>query len=282
VPNRSPSTVTGTVGLSTLDDARSPLGAGFRIVGRIQGRRTLGLCAASSKTSSPGSTSIPDRAGQRPAQRGNRDYPGRSHSPSCRHAAGECFSDGGVAPIGSGRHRRGLSLRPSGRIRLPARGRLLGHELDRQHSADADDAYGDEAIVGIPAGSKAFADSGCPATAPRSRRRSDEPVRRGYEARYRRRRRWCHRGALPILCVVRARGVERVQDGGKLDRIMGRSSHSRRTKDRPDRASTRTLRHAMPTKFQVSRLGSARIGAPGEGVGGLSCLVRMRSAGNRR
>jgi hypothetical protein len=30
---------------------------------------------------------------------------------------------------------------------------------------------------------------------------------------YRRRRRWCHRGALPILCVVRARGVERVQDG---------------------------------------------------------------------
>jgi hypothetical protein len=30
---------------------------------------------------------------------------------------------------------------------------------------------------------------------------------------YRRRRRWCHRGALPVLCVVRATGVERVQDG---------------------------------------------------------------------
>ncbi|MGP0053756.1 MAG: nuclease-related domain-containing protein [Solirubrobacteraceae bacterium] len=30
---------------------------------------------------------------------------------------------------------------------------------------------------------------------------------------YCRRRRWCRRGALPVLCVVRARGVERVQDG---------------------------------------------------------------------
>jgi hypothetical protein len=27
------------------------------------------------------------------------------------------------------------------------------------------------------------------------------------------RRRWCRRGALPVLCVVRARGVEHVQDG---------------------------------------------------------------------
>jgi hypothetical protein len=30
---------------------------------------------------------------------------------------------------------------------------------------------------------------------------------------HRRRRRWCRRGALPVLCVVRARGVEHVQDG---------------------------------------------------------------------
>ncbi len=30
---------------------------------------------------------------------------------------------------------------------------------------------------------------------------------------YRRRRRWCRRGALAVLCVVRARGVERVEDG---------------------------------------------------------------------
>jgi hypothetical protein len=30
---------------------------------------------------------------------------------------------------------------------------------------------------------------------------------------YRRRRRWCRRGALPVLCVVRARAVERIDDG---------------------------------------------------------------------
>jgi hypothetical protein len=30
---------------------------------------------------------------------------------------------------------------------------------------------------------------------------------------YRRRRRWCRRGALPVLCVVRARGLERVEGG---------------------------------------------------------------------
>ncbi|MGB0092864.1 MAG: hypothetical protein WBP81_10070 [Solirubrobacteraceae bacterium] len=29
---------------------------------------------------------------------------------------------------------------------------------------------------------------------------------------YRRRQRWCRRGALPVLCIVRARGVERVED----------------------------------------------------------------------
>jgi hypothetical protein len=29
---------------------------------------------------------------------------------------------------------------------------------------------------------------------------------------YRRRRRWCPRGALPVLCVVRARGLERVEN----------------------------------------------------------------------
>jgi Nuclease-related domain len=40
---------------------------------------------------------------------------------------------------------------------------------------------------------------------------------------YRRRRRWCRRGAFPVLCVVRARGLERV-DGGvlivSLDRLV--------------------------------------------------------------
>ena len=30
---------------------------------------------------------------------------------------------------------------------------------------------------------------------------------------HRRRRRWCRRGALPVLCVVRARGLKRVEAG---------------------------------------------------------------------
>jgi Nuclease-related domain len=39
---------------------------------------------------------------------------------------------------------------------------------------------------------------------------------------YRHRRRWCRRGALPVLCVVRARGLEGIQDGVlvvSLDRL---------------------------------------------------------------
>jgi hypothetical protein len=40
---------------------------------------------------------------------------------------------------------------------------------------------------------------------------------------YRHRRRWCRRGALPVLCVVRARGLEGVEDGVlvvSLDRLV--------------------------------------------------------------
>jgi hypothetical protein len=40
---------------------------------------------------------------------------------------------------------------------------------------------------------------------------------------YRRRRRWCCHGALPVLCVVHARGVERVQEGVlivSIDRLV--------------------------------------------------------------
>jgi Nuclease-related domain len=40
---------------------------------------------------------------------------------------------------------------------------------------------------------------------------------------YRRRRRWCRRGALPVLCVVQARGLERVEDEVlivSLDRLV--------------------------------------------------------------
>jgi hypothetical protein len=41
---------------------------------------------------------------------------------------------------------------------------------------------------------------------------------------YRRRRRWCRRGALPVLCVVRAGAVERIDDGVlivSLERLVG-------------------------------------------------------------
>jgi hypothetical protein len=41
---------------------------------------------------------------------------------------------------------------------------------------------------------------------------------------YRRRRRWCHKGAIPVLCVVRARGVERWEHDVlivSLDRLTG-------------------------------------------------------------
>ena len=47
---------------------------------------------------------------------------------------------------------------------------------------------------------------------------------------YRHRRRWCRRGALPVLCVVRARGVQHVEDGVlvvSLDRLA-RGAQSRR------------------------------------------------------
>ena len=40
---------------------------------------------------------------------------------------------------------------------------------------------------------------------------------------YRHRRRWCRRGALPVICVVRARGLERVEDEVlivSLDRLL--------------------------------------------------------------
>ncbi len=40
---------------------------------------------------------------------------------------------------------------------------------------------------------------------------------------YRRRRRWCRRGALPVLCVVRARRLQRVEDAVlivSLDRLL--------------------------------------------------------------
>jgi Nuclease-related domain len=53
---------------------------------------------------------------------------------------------------------------------------------------------------------------------------------------YRRRRRWCRHGALPVLCVVRARGVERVQDGVlivSVDRLVPSLRAAAGTAQRP-------------------------------------------------
>lgn len=53
---------------------------------------------------------------------------------------------------------------------------------------------------------------------------------------YRRRRRWCRRGALPVLCVVRARAVERIIDGVlivSLERLVGALRTAAGTAPRP-------------------------------------------------
>jgi Nuclease-related domain len=53
---------------------------------------------------------------------------------------------------------------------------------------------------------------------------------------YRRRRRWCRRGALPVLCVVRARAVERIDDGVlivSVERLVGALRTAAGTATRP-------------------------------------------------
>ena len=53
---------------------------------------------------------------------------------------------------------------------------------------------------------------------------------------YRHRRRWCRRGALPVLCVVRAHGLERVEDGVlvvSLDRLVSALRAGAGTSPRP-------------------------------------------------
>jgi len=53
---------------------------------------------------------------------------------------------------------------------------------------------------------------------------------------YRRRRRWCRRGALPVLCVVRAQAVERIDDGVlivSLERLVGALRTAAGTARRP-------------------------------------------------
>jgi Nuclease-related domain len=53
---------------------------------------------------------------------------------------------------------------------------------------------------------------------------------------YRHRRRWCRRGALPVLCVMRARGLEGVEDGVlvvSLDRLVSALRAGAGTSPRP-------------------------------------------------
>jgi hypothetical protein len=54
---------------------------------------------------------------------------------------------------------------------------------------------------------------------------------------HRRRRRWCRRGALAVVCVVRARGLERVEDGVlivSLDRLVAALRLAAGTSRRPE------------------------------------------------
>jgi hypothetical protein len=56
-----------------------------------------------------------------------------------------------------------------------------------------------------------------------------------------RRRRWCPRGALPVVCVVRARGVERIEDGVlvvSINRLPGALHTAAGGRERPAFLST--------------------------------------------
>ena len=62
---------------------------------------------------------------------------------------------------------------------------------------------------------------------------------------YRRRRRWCRRGALPVLCVVRARAVERIDDGVlivSVERLVGALRTAAGTAGRPGFIAARVSR----------------------------------------
>jgi hypothetical protein len=51
-----------------------------------------------------------------------------------------------------------------------------------------------------------------------------------------RRRRWCPRGAMPVVCLVRPRGIERVEDGVlivSLDRLPGALRVAAGARERP-------------------------------------------------
>ena len=51
-----------------------------------------------------------------------------------------------------------------------------------------------------------------------------------------RRRRWCPRGAMPVVCLVRVRGIERVEDGVlivSIDRLLGALRATAGVRERP-------------------------------------------------
>jgi Nuclease-related domain len=81
---------------------------------------------------------------------------------------------------------------------------------------------------------------------------------------HRHRRRWCRKGALPVLCVVRARGVQHVEDGVlvvSLDRLAPALSAGAGTSPRPRFLARRPL----PAARELLReLLVARSGAGGD------------------
>ncbi len=120
-------------------------------------------------------------------------------------------------------------------VRLAARSRIGARSEDEvRHALAALELEGWRVRHSLPFGGRGDIDS--VAIAPTGIAFAIETKTRTFEDRhlaavramavwlYRRRRRWCRRGALPVLCVVRARSVERVDDGVlivSVERLVG-------------------------------------------------------------
>ena len=72
----------------------------------------------------------------------------------------------------------------------------------------------------------------------------------------RRRRRWCRRGALPVVCLVRARGVERVEQNVLVVSIDGLLSALTKLRRRTRRGRARHQAGFSATGVRVSGLAS--------------------------
>ena len=70
----------------------------------------------------------------------------------------------------------------------------------------------------------------------------------------RRRRRWCRRGALPVVCLVRARGVERVEQNVLVVSIDGLLSGLRSCAGRPVADELGIRRASPPRAFALAGL----------------------------